>query len=148
MVYDVSKDIGELLVSKGVISESQCEQLLSKEKKEGGMFEDYVLELGLATSDEILRVISLHCEVPLLPIENFELDAAVVKSIPKEFAIDNVLIILDRIGKVTSVMVRMPPQDEKICEQLQEYCGADIVRFVIGSPQSILAAIEKYYSEK
>ena len=66
LTYDalVAKRIGELLVEGGVLSQSQLEQALFAQRKDGRKLGQLLVELGLVSEIQVTQTLSRQLSVP------------------------------------------------------------------------------------
>ena len=93
----VSKQLGELLLEKGIINEAQLEKALKIQKEKGGLIGQILVILGYAKEEEIAQVLTVQYGFPYLPLESYEISPDAIKLIPENVAKQYNLISLHRI---------------------------------------------------
>jgi hypothetical protein len=94
----ISKQLGELLIERGVITRDQLDHALEVQKEKGGLIGQILVNLGYATEEAIAQAITVQYGFPYLPLNNYEIDPEVVKLVPKNVAKQFCLIPIDKIG--------------------------------------------------
>lgn len=139
----IDKSLGEILIERGLISESQLKQALEAQKEEIGLIGEVIVRLGFIKEEDIAYAISLQYGFPYLPLENYEISQEVVKLISKEVAQHYCLIPLDKIGNTLTVAMANPLNVEAV-EDLEDMTSLDIQIFV-STGSDIRKAIKKGY---
>jgi hypothetical protein len=137
------KQLGELLVERGLISAKQLEQALETQKDKGGLIGQVLVDLGYVTEEAIAQAITAQYGFPYLPLENYEIDLDVVKIIPKNVAKQYCLIPVDKIGHNLTLAMSNPLNTQAV-EDIALLSGL-YVQLVISTASDIRKAIEKYY---
>jgi len=87
--------IGDLLVQNKVISENQLMSALSEQKKTGHKLGNTLIELGYIEEHKLLEFLSQQLQIPLVDLDDFKLDAAVVQLLPENVARRYRVIVLE-----------------------------------------------------
>lgn len=142
----ISKQLGELLIERGVINKQQLTHALEVQKEKGGLIGQVLVELGYASEEAIAQAITAQYGFPYLPLENYEIDSEVVKIIPKNVASQFCLIPVDKIGNNLTIAMSNPLNAAAIedVELISSLC----VQIFVSTATDIKKAIEKYYTEK
>ena len=67
----VSKQLGELLLERGIINEAQLEKALKVQREKGGLIGQILVMLGYSKEEEIAQVLTVQYGFPYLPFENY-----------------------------------------------------------------------------
>lgn len=78
--------IGDLLVQEKIISEAQLQDALVEQKKSGRKLGRVFVELGLATEDEILNVLSSQLNISFVDLRHFNFKPELIKRLPETHA--------------------------------------------------------------
>jgi len=141
----VTKQLGELLLEKGIINEVQLEKALKIQKEKGGLIGQILVMLGYAKEDEIAQVLTVQYGFPYLPLESYDISPEVIKLIPENVAKQYNLIAIDRIGNLLTISMSNPLNSQAI-EDIEVLTGSKIQVF-ISTMTDINNAIKKYYSK-
>ena len=104
----ISKQLGELLVERGIINAQQLEHALSTQKAKGGLLGQVLVELGFATEEQIAQAITAQYGFPFLQLDSLEIEQSVIELVPEHVARQYCLIPIDRIGKGLTIAMSNP----------------------------------------
>jgi len=139
----VSKQLGELLLEKGIIKKPQLEKALEIQKERGGLIGQILVGLGYATEEEIAQALTVQYGFPYLPLANYEIDLELIKLIPNTVAKQYCLIPIDKIG--TNLTIAMSnPLNVQAVEDIEMITSCNIQVFV-STMTDVNNAIKKYY---
>ncbi len=142
----INKQLGELLVERGVIDLRQLERALAVQKEKGGLIGEILVELGYAKEEDIAQSLTAQYGFPYLPLANYEINSEVVNIVPSRVAWQYVLIPIDKIGNNLTLAMSNPLNVQAV-EDVEMLSGCSIQTFVSTS-SDIKKAIEKYYKDK
>ena len=104
----VKKQLGELLIERGVVTRAQLEKALQVQKEKGGLLGQILVVLGYTKEEEIAQALTVQYGFPYLPLQNYELNREVVKLIPENVSKEYCLIAVDKIGDTLTVAMSNP----------------------------------------
>lgn len=109
------------------------------------IFEDFLLEEGVVTKEQLLDALAELYEVPAVDARGVFFDHHLVRMFPKDVMKRNCFIPFERDGDVLIVIAHNPNNAtlESIIGQSVSYD----VTFFVGIPRAIIDAIEEYYDE-
>ncbi len=142
----LNKQLGELLVEKGVIDKRQLEKAISAQKEKGGLIGEIIVELGFAKEEDIAQALTTQYGFPYLPLNNYEINPEVAQIIPARVARQYLLIPVDRIGKNLTIAMSNPLNEQAV-EDVALISGCSVQTFVSTS-SDLKRAIDKYYKNK
>lgn len=137
------KQLGELLVDLGVITKDQLKRALETQKDKGGLIGQVLVDLGYVSEEAIAQAITAQYGFPYLPLENYEIDAEIVKIVPKNVAKQYCLIPLDKIGPNLTIAMSNPLNGQAV-EDIALVSGL-YVQIFVSTASDIKKAIDKYY---
>ncbi len=139
-----NKQLGELLVERGVITRVQLESALEYQKTHKGILVgEALVELSIATEEDIAQALTCQYGFPYLPLANYEVDKEVLASVPGNICEQFCLIPIDKIGKnITLAMSN--PLNVKAVEGVELLTGCSVQTFV-STAGDIRNAIKRYY---
>ncbi len=144
----VAKRIGELLVEAGVLSQSQLEQALFAQRKDGRKLGQLLIELGLVSEMHLTQTLSRQLSVPWVSLYHVDFSRALLNLVSRELAERYCLvpIFLRRLRKqLETLYVAMDdPTSEGAIEEIARATGLT-VKPMIACPSDIRAAIRVYY---
>ncbi len=139
----VSKQLGELLVERKIIKESELQKALQIQKEKGGLLGNILVLLGFATEEQIAQALTTQYGFPYLPLKNYEIDHEVVKLIPRNVAEQYALIAIDKVGNSLTVAMANPLNLHAI-EDVELITNCKVQTFV-STQSDIKETIKKYY---
>jgi len=141
----ITKTIGQLLLEKGVIKQSQLEEGLKIQKEKGGLLGQILAGLGYVTEEQIAQAITVQYGFPYLPLGNYDMDEAAIKMITENIARQYCLIPIDKIGNTVTIAMADPLNSQAI-EDIELVTGCTIQIFV-STATDIKKAIDKFYKK-
>ncbi|MBM4281325.1 MAG: type IV-A pilus assembly ATPase PilB [Deltaproteobacteria bacterium] len=136
--------LGELLVRENLISLQQLQKAQEAQKVEGGKLGFQLTKLGYLEETQLTEFLSRQYGVPAINLAEFEIDADVIKLIPKDVAEKHQVVPVNRAGG--SLIVAMSdPSNIFAIDDLKFLTGYNI-EVVVSAEASIQAAIQKYYN--
>jgi len=135
--------LGQLLVREKMITLDQLRQAQDVQNKDGGRLGYNLTKLGYMQENQLIDFLSKHYGVPAINLEDFEVDAEVIKLIPKDVAEKHVCIPINRAG--ASLIVAMAdPSNIYAVDDIKFLTGYN-VEVVVASENAIKESIDKYY---
>lgn len=141
-----TKQLGELLLDRGILNQSQLDQALSIQRDKGGLIGEILVELGFAKEDDIAQSLTAQYGFPYLPLSNYDVNAEITNIIPGRVARQYLLVPIDKIGNNLTLAMSNPLNVQAI-EDVELLSGCSVQTFVSTS-SDIKRAIEKYYKDK
>jgi type IV pilus assembly protein PilB len=142
----VSKQLGELLLERGILNAAQLEKALKVQKEKGGLIGQILVTLGFAREEEIAQALTVQYGFPYLPLESYEMNPEAVKMIPENVAKQYNLIAIDRIGDLMTIAMSNPLNSQAVEDvELITKCK---VQVFVSTMTDINNAIKKYYENR
>jgi len=141
-----TKQLGELLIERGVINKKHLEKALGIQREKGGLLGEILVQLGFAKEEDIAQALTCQYGFPYLPLKNYEIDLEVIRAIPEHVARQYCIIPIDKIGKNLTLAMANPLNIQAI-EDVEMITNC-IVQTFVGTTTDIRKAIDKYYSLK
>src|SRR5579871_778200 len=136
--------LGELLVREKLISLTQLRHAQDEQQKSGQNLGYTLAKLGYVSDDEITNFLSQQYRVPTVNLDEYEIDADILKLVPKEPCERHKVVPISRTGNALIVAMADPTNLNAI-DDLKFLTGYNIEP-VIASETAIHNAIEKYYN--
>jgi len=136
--------LGELLVREKLISLTQLRHAQDEQQKSGQNLGFTLAKLGYVSDEEITSFLSQQYRVPTVNLEDYEIDAEILKLVPREPCERHKVVPVSRTGNALIVAMADPTNLNAI-DDLKFLTGYNIEP-VIASETAIHAAIEKYYN--
>jgi len=144
----VAKRIGELLVEAGVLSQSQLEQALFTQRKDGRKLGHLLVELGLATEVQLTQTLSRQLSVPWVSLYHVDFSRSLLNLVPRAISEKFCLIpiFVRRVRKLgeTLYVAMDDPTNEAAIDEVKRASSLP-VKPMIACPSDIRAAIRVYY---
>jgi len=136
--------LGELLVREKLISLQQLRKAQEEQKKSGSNLGYTLAKLGYISDGEITSFLSTQYRLPAINLDEYEIDAEVVKLVSRDVCEKHRIIPVSRSG--SSLIVAMSdPTNLNAIDDIKFLTGFN-VEPVVSSETSIQTAIERYYS--
>ena len=142
----VAKQLGELLLERGVINEEQLNKALKVQKERGGLIGQVLVMLGYAKEEEIAQALTVQYGFPYLPLECYEINCEALKLIPQNVSEQYNLIAIDRMGDLLTIAMSNPLNVQAV-EDIEMISNCKVQVFV-STMTDVNNAIKKYYSKK
>src|SRR5262252_6669528 len=139
-----SNRLGELLVREKLISLAQLRAAQEEQQRSGQNLGYTLAKLGYISDSEITNFLSQQYRVPTVNLEEYEIDADILKLVTREQCEKHRVIPVSRAGN--SLIVAMAdPTNLNAIDDLKFLTGYNIEP-VIASETAIHNTIEKYYN--
>jgi type IV pilus assembly protein PilB len=135
--------IGELLLKEKRITPEQLQEALNYQRQNGGKLGANLVKLDFVKDDEITALLSKQYGVPSIAINQFEIDASVIKLIPAETARKYQIVPLSRSG-ATLTIAMTDPTNVFAMDDVKFMTGYN-VEPVVASESALGDAIDLYY---
>ena len=142
----ITKQLGELLLDRGIINQGQLDQALNFQRIKGGLIGEVLVELGFAKEEDIAQSLTAQYGFPYLPLSNYDVNPEITSIIPSRVARQYLLVPIDKIGNNLTLAMSNPLNIQAI-EDVKLLSGCNVQTFVSTS-SDIKKAIEKYYKDK
>ncbi|MBM3243229.1 MAG: hypothetical protein FJZ12_00085 [Candidatus Omnitrophica bacterium] len=142
----INKQLGELLIERGIISDQQLEKALNLQKDKGGLIGELLVELGFVKEEDIAQALTAQYGFPYLPLGNYDINPEIINVVPGRVARQYLLMPVDKIGNNLTLSMSNPLNVQAI-EDVELLSGCSVQTFVSTS-SDIKKAIEKYYKDK
>ncbi|MBI2898030.1 MAG: type IV-A pilus assembly ATPase PilB [Deltaproteobacteria bacterium] len=137
--------LGELLVREKLISLAQLKHAQEEQKRSGNNLGYTLAKLGYVSDNEITQFLSAQYKVPAVDLSDYEIDADVIKLVPKEVCERHRVIPVSRAG--SSLIVAMAdPTNLHAIDDIKFLTGYN-VEPVVASESAISSCIESYHEQ-
>lgn len=142
----INKQLGELLVERGIINQRQLDKALVAQQEKGGLIGEILVGLGFAREEDIAQSLTAQYGFPYLPLSNYDINPEITSIIPGRVARQYLLIPIDKIGNNLTISMSNPLNIQAV-EDVELLSGCSVQTFVSTS-SDIKRAIKKYYKDK
>ncbi len=136
--------LGELLVREKLISLAQLRKAQEEQQRSGSNLGYTLQKLGYISDSEITTFLSQQYRVPTINLEEYELDAEILKLVSRDQCEKHKVLPISRAGG-SLVVAMADPTNLNAIDDLKFLTGYNIDP-VIASETAIIAAVEKYYN--
>src|ERR1039458_1871500 len=98
-----SERIGDLLVREGLITKDQLDKALQEQRQSGTRIGYNLVKLGFIQEIELTKHLARQYKMLAVDLSKFEVDPKIVKLIPADLAIKNLVLPLKRDGRTLTV---------------------------------------------
>jgi len=140
-----SNRLGELLVRNGLITDDQLAKALAEQQSTGGRLGSSLVKLGFISEDELSAFLSKQYGVPSVNLNEFEVDPAVVATVPADVAQKYQIVPINRAGS-TLIVAMSDPSNIFAIDDLKFMTGYN-VEVVVASEAAIKVCIDRYYDQ-
>lgn len=139
--------LGELLVRNNLITKEQLTNALEEQKESGGQSRlgSILIKNDLISEADLTSFLSKQYGVPSINLTEFEIDSAVIKTIPVEIAQKYQIIPVNRAGS-TLIIAMSDPSNIFAIDDIKFMTGYN-VEVVVASELAIKSSIDKYYDQ-
>jgi len=135
--------LGEMLVSKGLITSEQLKAALAKQRTSGEFLGEALVEMGFLKEEILLRVLSEQLNIPYLSLKDTTIDPLAIKKMPAKFAWHyKILPIKFVIGTNTLTVASHDPL--RSLGDVKVFLGCEVTPVLAGKNE-IMQMIRKYY---
>lgn len=143
---NISKRLGELLVSNSLITQQQLLDALEYQSQKGIKLGQVLIEKGYITERQLLEFLGKQFSIKFVELSRLEIDSEVVNLIPEGTARRYNLIAIKRNNNILSVAM-VDPLNIVVLDELKLMTGYNIEP-VFAIEDEINNAIDKYYGTK
>lgn len=140
----MKKNLGQLLVEKGLVNEKVLSDALQRQVIFGGRLGTNLLEMGVISEDALMKMLALQYNIPYAEPRHFEeIPREVLDSIPKELLSKHQIVPLALDGhRITLAMI--DPHKLDIVDEVAFQTNM-VVQTVVASEVRIVEALERFY---
>ncbi len=142
----VNKQLGEILVERGILSRVQLEEILVFQKEQGILFGEAVVQKKMGTEVDVVQALTCQYGFPYLPLSNYEIATEVVATVPQGVCKQHCLVPIDKIGRSLTVAMANPLNVQAL-EDVEKITGYSVQAFV-STATDINRAINRYYETR
>jgi len=135
---------GELLVSKGLLSPEELEQVLDEQRKSGGRLGENLLRLERLNDEDVTQALAEHLSVEYIHLDDIDkVDIDIARALPEGLAKRFCLVAIGEVDDKV-VVVMADPLDVVAIDTVTLRIRRQ-VKLAISSPREIRRAIELIY---
>lgn len=146
MRQKTKKRLGELLLEDGVITKEILEEVLTLQKKEGGMIGELLIRHGHITEENLIAALGKQLQMPYLPIANYSINMEAAQKYDEQFCRNSMSLILDENGKHVT-LATADPLNEAAVEEVEKKSNLRAQVFIT-TPTEISNMLDVVYQNK
>ena len=136
--------LGQLLVNRGVVTDTQIESALEQQKISGHqqLLGELLIDLGYCTDNQIASALAEAYRVPYAKINPKICDPSVIEKLPREFLEEHCVLPLFDVNNVLTVAVS-EPSNLFLIDEIEMLTGCK-VQIVCATVNDIKATLQTY----
>lgn len=138
-----SDRLGDILIREGLITREQLGSALAEQKSSGHRLGYVLVKLGLVQELEVTKILARQYRMPAVDLTRFEVDPKIIKLVPSDFALKNVVLPLKREGRTLTVAMA-DPTNTGVLDDLKFITRYDLFPVIAGE-YTLRNLIEKHY---
>ena len=135
--------IGDLLVREGLITKDQLDKALQEQRQNGTRVGYNLVKMGFVQEIELTKTLARQYKMPAVDLSKFEVDPKIVKLIPADLAVKNLVLPLKRDGRTLTVAMA-DPTNFAVIDDLKFITRYDIFPVIAGE-FTLRNTLEKIY---
>ena len=139
----MSLRLGDLLVSKGLLTSKQLESALQEQKISGQKLGTSLVKLGYISEKNLVSFLSRHYGVPAIDLSEVQVDSEAIKMIPPDVVFKYQVIPIKRVGSTLRVAMSDPSNILAIDDI--KFLTSCHVEVFVSTESTIKTAIDKFY---
>ena len=139
----INKQLGEILVERGVIDRAQLGEALKAQKEQKLLFGEALVFLKYATEEDIVQALTCQYGFPYLPLSNYEIAPEIIAIVPADVCVKYCLVPIDRIGRSLTLAMANPLNVQAL-EEIERLTSCAAQAFVT-TATDIKNSIKRYY---
>ena len=139
----VNKQIGEILVERGVFSRAKLEEVLIFQKEKGILFGEALVQMKMGTEEDVVQALTCQYGFSYLPLANYEIPPEVAATVPQGLCKQYCLVPIDKIGHSLTLAMANPLNVHAL-EDVEKVTDCSVQAF-ISTATEINSAINRYY---
>ncbi len=141
-----AKNFIELLKTEKLIGQKEANDLLiTFFKSSSENFEDFLLESGLISKENLLKALSLYYKIPAFDATGYMFEHEILKEFPKDVMLRNRFIPIT-IDNDIMVVATSQPDNDNLEVTINKHVPNEI-KFNVGLRRDIEDAIKEYYDK-
>jgi type IV pilus assembly protein PilB len=128
------RSLRDTLVGQGLLAAEQADELSESAFANHEPFGLVVVEAGLVTAYDLLKVVATHYQMPVIPLAGYEIDPALAQTISPSLLYQYHALPIGRFGHAWSFAVLEPPTRECI-DALREACEGPLFFFAASAAE-------------
>ena len=86
------KRLGDILIDSGFLTAAELAEALSAQQGSNKRLGEIIVEMGLLTELDILRAVSSQYDIPIIDLQNVDIDPNATKTVSESYCEENLII--------------------------------------------------------
>jgi len=138
--------LGDYLLDKGIITESQLKEALDEHKRTHRRIGEILINRGFVTEEDIAKALSEQLDFPFVDLSTYQIEAETVSIIPVNIAKKLGVIAIFKVGDSLSVAMTNP-LDVGAIDELTRITDNLRIKPLIATKTAIMDAISQFYGD-
>jgi len=141
----MKKDLGQLLVEKGLIKKEQLTEACNVLAEKGGVLSELLVDLGFVQERDLMIFFSTYLSIPPIKVLNLKISPEILDLVPREIARKHMVLPVGKVGNTLTVAVA-DPLNVILADDMERVTGCKISP-VIALRSELRQAMELHYKE-
>jgi len=120
------KRLGDILIDSGFLTAAELAEALSAQQGTNKKLGEVIVEMGLLSDLDILRAISSQYDIPIIDLQNVEIDPEATKVVTEQYCFDNTIIPIGyEDGRL--VVALYDPLNILVSDDLRFRTGSEVI---------------------
>jgi hypothetical protein len=137
--------LGEILLREGIIAKNDLDAALAIQQESGQLLGEVLVELGVIKEEAIAEALASQFGLPYLSTSQVYLHKELLKEFPMEFMRTNLILPLDKFGKIMVVLIG-GMIDEATLKKIEQTTNCQVEVYIC-TRSEVLAALDKFQEE-
>jgi len=140
------KRLGDILIDSGFLTAAELAEALSAQQGSKKKLGEIIVDMGLLTELDILRAISSQYDIPIIDLQNVDIDPEATKIVPEQYCIENSVIPIGYEGDRMVVAI-YDPLNILVSDDLRFRTGNEVIP-MLAPRKAIEDAIQRNYGKE
>jgi len=140
------KRLGDILIDSGLLSAAELAEALSAQQGSKKKLGEVIVGMGLLTELDILRAISSQYDIPIIDLQNVDIDPEATKIVPEQYCIENSIVPIGFEGDRMVVAI-YDPLNILVSDDLRFRTGNEVIP-MLAPRKAIEEAIQRNYGKE
>lgn len=140
------KRLGDILIDSGFLTAAELAEALSAQQGSKKKLGEVIVEMGLLTELDILRAISTQYDIPIIDLQNVDIDPEATKVVPEQYCIENSIVPIGFEGDRMVVAI-YDPLNILVSDDLRFRTGNEVIP-MLAPRKAIEDAIQRNYGKE
>jgi len=140
------KRLGDILIDSGFLTAAELAEALSAQQGSKKKLGEVIVDMGLLTELDILRAISSQYDIPIIDLQNVDIDPEATKVVPEQYCVENSIVPIGFEGDRMVVAI-YDPLNILVSDDLRFRTGNEVIP-MLAPRKAIEEAIRRNYGKE